>query len=142
MPAPTFTTMRMDCTVFASRSEPEKSVVSRSIPFSFDAFGSLVANRSAKAGRDVVSETSRIFVATTAFETSCVVSPVTASSDAKTAATTACAAPTSTQCASAQATLQVKTQAAANFHQNIDVMRSLHNAFGYASYKADAPFYY
>ena len=40
------------------------------------------SNKSGKAGRDVVSETSRIFVATTAFETSCVVSPVTASSDA------------------------------------------------------------
>ena len=35
-----------------------------------------------------------------------------------------------------------KTQALAKFKQNIDVMRSLHNAFGYASYKTDAPFYY
>ena len=30
----------------------------------------------------------------------------------------------------------------AKFKQNIDVMRSLHNAFGYAAYKTDAPFYY
>lgn len=35
-----------------------------------------------------------------------------------------------------------KTQSLAKFKQNIDVMRSLHNAFGYASYKTDAPFYY
>ncbi len=35
-----------------------------------------------------------------------------------------------------------KTQALAKFKQNIDVMRSLHNAFGYAAYKTDAPFYY
>jgi hypothetical protein len=35
-----------------------------------------------------------------------------------------------------------KSQALQKFKQNIDVMRSLHNAFGYASYKTDAPFYY
>jgi hypothetical protein len=35
-----------------------------------------------------------------------------------------------------------KSQALAKFKQNIDVMRSLHNAFGYANYKTDAPFYY
>jgi hypothetical protein len=35
-----------------------------------------------------------------------------------------------------------KTQALAKFKENVDVMRSLHNAFGYASYKTDAPFYY
>jgi hypothetical protein len=35
-----------------------------------------------------------------------------------------------------------KTQSLQKFKQNIDVMRSLHNAFGYASYKTDAPFYY
>jgi hypothetical protein len=29
-----------------------------------------------------------------------------------------------------------------NFRQNIEVMRSLHNAFGYGPYKTDAPFYY
>ena len=43
--------------------------------------------------------------------------------------------PTSAGCAA-------KTQALQKFKQNIDVMRSLHNAFGYASYKTDAPFYY
>ena len=35
-----------------------------------------------------------------------------------------------------------KSQAVSKFKQNIDVMRSLHNAFGYAAYKTDAPFYY
>ena len=35
-----------------------------------------------------------------------------------------------------------KTQALQKFQENVDVMRSLHNAFGYASYKTDAPFYY
>lgn len=35
-----------------------------------------------------------------------------------------------------------KAQAAASFKENIDVMRSLHNAFGYAAYRTDAPFYY
>jgi hypothetical protein len=29
-----------------------------------------------------------------------------------------------------------------DFRQNIDIMRSLHNAFGYARYSADAPFFY
>ena len=29
-----------------------------------------------------------------------------------------------------------------NYRQNIDIMRSLHNAFGYARYNTDAPFYY
>ena len=33
-----------------------------------------------------------------------------------------------------------KSQAVSKFKQNIDVMRSLHNAFGYAAYKTDAPF--
>lgn len=28
------------------------------------------------------------------------------------------------------------------YRQNVEVMRSLHNAFGYGSYKSDAPFYY
>src|SRR5205814_1424454 len=35
-----------------------------------------------------------------------------------------------------------KTQALQKFKQNIDVMRSLHNAYGYAAYRTDAPFYY
>jgi hypothetical protein len=35
-----------------------------------------------------------------------------------------------------------KTQALQKWKENIDVMRSLHNAFGYATYKTDAPFYY
>ena len=43
--------------------------------------------------------------------------------------------PTSAGCAA-------KTQALQKWKQNIDVMRSLQNAFGYASYKTDAPFYY
>jgi hypothetical protein len=51
-------------------------------------------------------------------------------------ATAACTAdPASPACAA-------KSQALSKFKQNIDVMRSLHNAFGYASYKTDAPFYY
>jgi hypothetical protein len=37
---------------------------------------------------------------------------------------------------------KTKTRAFQNFRQNIDVMRSLHNAFGYARYTTDAPFYY
>jgi hypothetical protein len=51
--------------------------------------------------------------------------------------TALCAGPGSTSpgCAA-------KTQALQKYKQNIDVMRSLHNAFGYASYKTDAPFYY
>jgi hypothetical protein len=36
---------------------------------------------------------------------------------------------------------KVKTRAFENYRQNIDVMRSLHNAFGYARYNTDAPFY-
>jgi hypothetical protein len=28
------------------------------------------------------------------------------------------------------------------FRENVEVMRSLHNAFGYGTYKTDAPFYY
>ncbi|MDB4967757.1 MAG: MoxR-like ATPase [Myxococcales bacterium] len=44
--------------------------------------------------------------------------------------------------AAGQAACAAKTQALQKFKQNIDVMRSLHNAFGYASYKTDAPFYY
>jgi hypothetical protein len=50
-----------------------------------------------------------------------------------------------TLCAGAGATspgCAAKTQALQKFKQNIDVMRSLHNAFGYAAYKTDAPFYY
>ncbi|HEY2745825.1 MAG TPA: zinc-dependent metalloprotease [Polyangia bacterium] len=43
--------------------------------------------------------------------------------------------PTSAGCAA-------KTQSLAQFKENIDVMRSLQNAFGYAAYKTDAPFYY
>ena len=35
-----------------------------------------------------------------------------------------------------------KTQALQKWIENIDVMRSLHNAFGYATYRTDAPFYY
>jgi hypothetical protein len=50
--------------------------------------------------------------------------------------TTLCTAdPTSAGCAA-------KTQSLAQFKENIDVMRSLQNAFGYATYKTDAPFYY
>jgi hypothetical protein len=45
----------------------------------------------------------------------------------------ACGNPT--QCAA-------KQQAAVNYKQNLDVMRSLHNAFGYGIYKTDAPFWY
>lgn len=36
---------------------------------------------------------------------------------------------------------KVKTRAFENYRQNIDVMRSLHNAFGYARYNTDSPFY-
>lgn len=54
------------------------------------------------------------------------------SSQAKSACT---ADPASPACAA-------KSQALSKFKQNIDVMRSLHNAFGYANYKTDAPFYY
>jgi len=51
-------------------------------------------------------------------------------------ANTLCTAdPTSPGCSA-------KSQALQKFKENIDVMRSLHNAFGYASYKTDAPFYY
>lgn len=49
--------------------------------------------------------------------------------------TTACAMPSSTQCAA-------KTTAVVNWKQNLDVMRSLHNAYGYGVYKTDAPFWY
>ena len=28
------------------------------------------------------------------------------------------------------------------FRENVEVMRSLHNAFGYGNYRTDAPFYY
>ena len=35
-----------------------------------------------------------------------------------------------------------KTLAATQFKENLDVMRSLHNAYGYANYKTDAPFIY
>jgi hypothetical protein len=51
------------------------------------------------------------------------------------AQSTACVNPNSAQCAA-------RKRAYEQFHQNIDVMRSLHNAFGYASYKTDAPFSY
>jgi hypothetical protein len=37
---------------------------------------------------------------------------------------------------------KTKTRAFQNFRQNIDVMRSLHNAFGYARYTTDSPFYF
>jgi len=51
-------------------------------------------------------------------------------------ATAACTAgPTSATCAA-------KTTAVTQFHENIDVMRSLHAAFGYGIYKTDAPFIY
>ena len=54
----------------------------------------------------------------------------------QTEANTLCTAdPASPGCAA-------KSQALQKFKENIDVMRSLHNAFGYASYKTDAPFYY
>ena len=43
--------------------------------------------------------------------------------------------PDATKCAA-------KTQALNNFRQNIEIMRSLHNAFGYATYKTDAPLLY
>ena len=36
----------------------------------------------------------------------------------------------------------VKGRAFQNYRQNIDIMRSLHNAFGYARYATDSPFYY
>lgn len=51
------------------------------------------------------------------------------------ARTAACAQPTSVQCFA-------KKQAVTNFKANIDVMRSLHHAFGYGSYRTDAPFAY
>jgi hypothetical protein len=35
-----------------------------------------------------------------------------------------------------------KGRAFQNYRQNLDVMRSLHNAFGYARYTTDSPFYY
>lgn len=35
-----------------------------------------------------------------------------------------------------------RVRALDNYRQNIDIMRSLHNAFGYARYDGDAPFYY
>ena len=47
----------------------------------------------------------------------------------------AAACPSGANCAA-------KTLAAQQFKENIDVMRSLHNAFGYAQYKTDAPFIY
>ena len=62
---------------------------------------------------------------------------------ATTASNSACAAnANSADCAAKQSTAAAKVQAAAQYHQNIDVMRSLHNAYGYANYKSDAPFYY
>jgi hypothetical protein len=36
----------------------------------------------------------------------------------------------------------VKKRAFENYRQNIDIMRSLHNTFGYARYTTDAPFYF
>jgi hypothetical protein len=36
----------------------------------------------------------------------------------------------------------VKRTSFQNYRQNVDIMRSLHNAFGYARYNTDAPFYY
>jgi len=45
------------------------------MPFSLDALGSLVANRRPIAGWPGPSAHKRIFVATTAFDTSCVLSP-------------------------------------------------------------------
>jgi hypothetical protein len=51
------------------------------------------------------------------------------------ARTTACASPSSTECFA-------KGQAVRNFKANLDVMRSLHHAFGYGSYRTDAPFAY
>ena len=52
------------------------------MPFSFEALGSLVANRMPMAGREAVSDSTRIFVASTALEMSCVLSPVTVKSPA------------------------------------------------------------
>jgi len=53
------------------------------------------------------------------------------------ARTTACAGPgsTSTSCFA-------KKQAVTNYKANLDVMRSLHQAFGYGTYRTDAPFAY
>jgi hypothetical protein len=53
----------------------------------------------------------------------------------QTAATIACASNNTATCSA-------KSLAVTNFRENIDVMRSLHNAFGYATYKSDAPFIY
>jgi hypothetical protein len=36
----------------------------------------------------------------------------------------------------------VKKRSFENYRQNIDIMRSLHNTFGYARYTTDAPFYF
>jgi hypothetical protein len=36
----------------------------------------------------------------------------------------------------------VKSRAFQSYRQNVDIMRSLHNAFGYARYTTDSPFYY
>ena len=59
-----------------------KSVVSRPRPLSLDALGSLVAKRMLKAGRPGVSDNIRIFMPTTASETSWVLLPVAVTSDA------------------------------------------------------------
>jgi hypothetical protein len=40
------------------------------------------------------------------------------------------------------ATCAAKNTAVVNWKQNVDVMRSLHNAYGYGVYKTDAPFWY
>jgi hypothetical protein len=51
--------------------------------------------------------------------------------------TAVCAGPGETSAACA-----ARKRALDNFRQNIDMMRSLHNVFGYARFWADAPFYY
>jgi len=49
---------------------------------------------------------------------------------------------TGTEAASQAAQCEAKTIGLSNFRQNIQVMRSLHNAYGYGVYKTDAPFYF
>jgi hypothetical protein len=44
--------------------------------------------------------------------------------------------------AAAAPTNPAKQLAVVKYRQNLDIMRSLHNAYGYAAYKTDAPFYY
>ena len=82
MPNPPLTTVRTDRTVLPTSSDPMKSIVSRPMPLSFEAFGSLVASRRLNAGRPSCSLSTCTFVATTKSSTSEVESPVAVTIDA------------------------------------------------------------